>query len=51
MNPPLASSLTENDTFIICQWICNQLPSNAKIIPGTKIKYCLNQGTKPYSPT
>lgn len=51
MNPSLSSSLTENDIFIICQGISNQLPSNAKIIPGAKIKYCLNYVTKPYSQT
>lgn len=50
-NPPLSSSLTENDIFIICQWISNQLSSDAKIIPGGKIKYCLNHGTKTYSQT
>lgn len=49
MNPPWASSLTENDIFIICLWISNQLPSNAKIIPEAKIKYCLNHGAKTYS--
>lgn len=48
--PPLSKTLTENDIFIIASGF-NQLTLNAKIIPGMKIKYCLNHGTKTHSQT
>lgn len=47
---PLLESLAENDIFILISG-SSQLASNAKIIPGVKIKYCLNHGTKTYSQT
>lgn len=50
MKPPLSKTLTENAIFIIASG-SRQLTSNAKMIPGTKIKYCLNHGTKTHSQT
>lgn len=50
MKPPLPKTLTENYIFIIVSG-SSQLTSNAKIIPGAKIKYCLNHGTKTRSQT
>lgn len=50
MKPPLSKTLTENDIFIIISG-SNQLTCNAKIIPGVKIKYCLNHGAKTHSQT